>query len=293
MSDDVVIMVADDAYLDHARSLLVNFRRQGEWEGDFCLISPGSCDTTDLERRGISVFHVPDAKWDFMTKFWAFTPYFHRWQRALCVDCDILVQREVQRVFDGLGPRLPAILCNLEDGPTLGALKYWDPNAEAHPELYEAIQARWPHVTERMYNMAFIFYQPSSMRPETMDELRAIHEEFKEANPTNADQMLVNLHLYSRLEDAGKDYFCFFGADYPQNRVRSDWRGWRGDEFPSILHYCRWHAPWVVKHICHSPEPNMEPGGYRNHRLGRICHELYAENLAAFREIFPPISKVP
>jgi len=284
MSDDVIIMVADQNYLDHAKSLLVNFRRQGEWEGDFCLISPGECDTADIERRGIDVFHVPDTEWDFMVKFWAFTPYFQKWKRALCVDIDIMVQRNIQRVFDGLGPRLPAILCNFEDGSILGGLKYWDQQSgdgpDAHPDVYEKMEARFPHINERMFNAAFIFYAPDSMPPETRDELRELNEEFKDANPSSADQMLLNLHLYHRMEEVGKDYFHFFGFDYPENRVVSEGRGWRGDEFPSMLHYTRWQAPWIIK-----DDPAM--GGYLNHRLDRVCHELYAENLAAFEEVFP------
>ena len=287
MPKDVIVMVADEAYAEHCKSLLVNFHRQGDWEGDFCIIAPGdSTWTADLEARGIDVLHVPDSDWDFMVKFYAFTPYFHKWDRALCVDIDIMVQGNIKKIFDGLGPQLPSIMCNVEDGPILGGLKYWDSQAgdgpEAHPEVYERLEARFPHVTERMYNMAFIFYEPASMPPETMDELRAINEEFKEANPTNADQMLVNLHLYSRIKEAGKDYFCFFGFDYPENRIKADSRGWRGDEVPSILHYCRWQAPWIVKEFS-----DPAPGGYLNHRLDRECHELYSENLAAFDEEFP------
>lgn len=287
MSKDVVIMVADENYADHAKSLLVNFRRQGEWKGDFCIIAPGNSEwAADLERRCIAVLHVPDASWDFMVKFHAFTPYFWRWDWALCVDIDIMVQGSVQKIFDELGPMLPSIMCNVEDGPILGGLKYWDEQAgdgpEAHPEVYERLEARFPHVTERMYNMAFIFYEPVSMPPETMTELRLINEEFKEANPTNADQMLVNLHLYSRIKEMTKDYCCFFGFDYPENRIEAESRGWRGDEVPSILHYTRWQAPWIVKELT---DPEM--GGYRNHRLGRVCHELYAENLALFDEEFP------
>lgn len=286
MASDVVIMVADAMYLDHAKYAMVNFRRQGQWTGDFCVISPGACDTSDLERRGIIVLHVPDAQWDFMVKFHAFTEFFHRWERALCVDVDIMVQGPVQKIFDGLGPRLPSMFASLEDGPIIDGLRYWDKTSgegpDAHPEVYTALEAKYPHVTKRMFNMGILFYSPKSMPPSTMAELRAVDREFKKANPTNADQMLVNLHLYDRLVDAPKDYWCFFGCDYPENRVASEFRKWRGDEEPVILHYTRWHAPWIVKRLL-SPEM----GGYRNHRLGRLCHELYAENLAAFPEVFP------
>lgn len=291
---DVITMVADGNYMDHARSILVNCRKQGGWEGEFCVISPESCDVSDFVSRGIDVFRVPDSEWTFMTKFWTFTEYFHKWDRALCIDLDIMVQGPLQKVFDGLGPRLPKILCSIEDTSTLDGFVVWDKQSgegpDAHPEAYERLKQRYPHVTDRMYNAAFIFYEPRSMPTTTRDELLAVNEEFKILNPSNADQMIINLHLYDRLEEAGKDYYCFFGCDYPENQVYSEYRKWRGDEEPVLLHYTRWMAPWIVKHICHSPAPNTEPGGYRNHRLGVICHELYASNLAAFNETFPVIS---
>lgn len=288
MSDDVIIMVADDAYLPHAKSVMVNCRRQGEWEGDFCLLAPEGADNADVERRGISVLRVPHGNWTHLIKFWIFTPYFRKWKRALCIDLDIMVQRNLQRVFDGLGQQLPAILCNLEDGDIIGSWKHWDTaegtGPEAHPELYEKMLARYPHVTQRMFNMAFIFFAPESMPPETIDELQAVAEEFKEANPSNADQMITNLVLYDRMAEATKEYFHFFGFDEPGNRIQAASRNWKGDEFPSLVHYCRWSAPWIVKP---SQAPKTEMGGYRNSRLDRVCHELYAENLAAFEDVFP------
>ena len=286
MTNQVISFVADDSYLDHAKSVMVNCRRQGEWTGDFCMISPAGCAGSDFEARGIHVLRVPDGGWDFMVKFHAFTPYFHQWDQAFCIDLDVMVQGNLQSLFDGLTPRLPSILCHLEDGSILDGLKYWDERSgdgpDAHPEVYREIERRFPHVAEQMFNMAFIFYQPSSMPADTMAQLRALHEEFKVVNPSNADQMLINLHLYHRLAEAGKDFFCFFGSDDLGSRVASEHRGWRGDEVPIILHYTRWHAPWIVK-----PLLDPEMGGYRNTRLNRICHELYAENLAAFEEVFP------
>ncbi len=148
--------------------------------------------------------------------------------------------------------------------------------------MYADLPRRFPHVTKRMFNAAFIFYAPASLPLDIREQLLALNEEFKAINPTNADQMLLNLLLYDRMEEAGKDCITFFGNDDPGGRVASEYRGWRGDEIPAVLHYTRWHAPWVEKRLL-----NPETGGYRNHRLGRICHELYAENLAAFEEVFP------
>lgn len=70
MSNSVIVLVANDAYLPHAKSLMVNCVRQGNWKGDFCLVSAEDCDPGDLERRGIWVMRPPEAKWTMLTKFW-------------------------------------------------------------------------------------------------------------------------------------------------------------------------------------------------------------------------------
>ncbi len=286
MPKHVISFVADDGYLDHARSFLVNCKRQGQWGGDYCMISPENCNNQDIEQRGIFILRVPTDEWNFLVKFHAFTPYFHQWDKALCLDLDMLVQDNLQRVFDELSPKDSECIYGVqEDGDTLGALKRWDTEHEQHEETYKELEAQYPFIREsQMFNAAFLFYTPGNIPTTTKDELFAVHEKYKEVNPSNADQMIINLHLFDRLRLASKNCTCFFGGDYPENRVVSETRGWDGTEVPVILHYTRWHAPWIVKCIC---DDGNEMGGYRNHRLGRLCHELYAENLAAFDTEFP------
>jgi len=291
--NQVICFVADQNYFDHAKYVLVNCKRQGGWKGDFCIITPGG-GASDFQHRGIHVYEVKGS-WDFMVKFHAFTPFFHRWDECLLLDLDIVVQGPLQKVFDGLRSRLPKLLANQEDGDTLSALKHWDEKREEHTDAYLRVQELYPHVTNKMFNMAILFFRPKSLPPDTQERLRQLHEEFKEINPTCADQMLVNLLLYDQLEEAGKDYWTFMGNDWPCNRVKSVGRGWRGDEEPVILHYTRWMAPWIVKY---PPEGDAlkgllalglppETGGYRNHRLNVVCHEFYAECVKAFNEEFP------
>lgn len=301
MSNRVITFVTDANYLNHAKSFMVNCRRQGSWQGDFCMIfSGGGTGCDEIEQRGVNVLRVPEGEWDFMVKFWAFTSYFHRWDECLCVDLDVLVQDDLNLMFDRLAPGLPAILCDQEDGTVLGGLQNWDKEHESHRSVYAELETRFPHVHSQMFNAAFLFYSPASLSENTKDELLKLDKEFRVINPARADQMLLNLYLYARLKRVGKDAICFFGHDYPGNRVPSEGRGWTGNEVPAILHYTRWYAPWIVKqsweskwgmteHQMDAAEQGTPPemGGYRNHRLDRVCHELYAENLAAFEEEFP------
>lgn len=296
----VITFVADANYLPHAKSFMVNCRRQGNWQGDFCLIFSGN-DCSEIEQREIDIFKVPEGQWNFMVKFWAFTSHFHCWDKCLCIDLDMLVQDDLNLMFDRLARNLPAILCDQEDGTILGGLQNWDKEHKSHQDVYTKLKVRFPHVTSQMFNAGFIFYSPATIPKDTRDRLLKLDEEFRVINPARADQMLLNLLLYDRLKPVGKDATCFFGHDYPGNRVPSEGRGWTGDEIPAVLHYTRWYAPWIVKQSWqpqwgmteqqkkelaeHGTQPEM--GGYRNHRLNRICHELYAENLAAFDEEFP------
>ena len=281
---DAIVMVADEGYFDHARSVLVNCKRQGQWDGDYCIIAPASSNADDFTARGIDVFSVPDSDWTFMTKLWVFTDYFRKWDHVFCTDLDVMVQGPLRKVFDGLSPKCPSIMAHMEDLTTMHGLRYWTEQSGGVPNeaMLATLEQRYPHINERMYNMAFLFFAPESIPLDTRDKLLAIHEEFQELNPTAADQMIVNLLLFDQLEEAGKDYFEFFGNDDPGSRVFSEFRKWRGDEYPSVLHYTRWHAPWIVKQDLAPPM-----GGYSNERLNRICHELYAENLAAFEAEFP------
>lgn len=112
-----------------------------------------------------------------------------------------------------------------------------------------------------------------------MEAILAVQEEFKQANPGGYDQQVIGLVLNDRLVRAGKDFFIWWAFDDPGNRVPSQEKGWRGDESPVVLHYWSMYAPWLEK--------TPDAGAYYNHRLGRVCRELYAENLSLFDDTFP------
>jgi|GEM_PF-2308428 len=290
MSDSVIVIMASESYLPHAKSLMVNCVRQGNWKGDFCLLVPKGYDPSDIENRGISVMRAPDGE-ATQIRFWLFSDYFRKWKRLLSIDCDVLVQGDLNDAFDGLMEKLPAIVMDggqqPEDGTVLRNWQYFDDDygrglgPGAHPELYERLKARFPHMDKLTFTMDVMFFSPETISPGTVDALKAIQEEFAEANTGHADQPVINALLHDKMVPMTKDYCCWFAFDEPCNRVAQ--RGWRGDEEPTILHYFSWFAPWLVK--------QEGAGAHYNHRLGRVCHELYAENLAAFEETFPCLAK--
>lgn len=280
MSENVIIIVADDNYLPHAKSLMVNCRRQGGWQGDFCIVMPQDADATQIESRGIRIYRVPDK--GFMAKFWIFSDFFRKWSNAIYLDCDILIQGALSRLLDALRHRRKPIIAALEDGPALLGWKHWDKKTEEHKALYEELDKLFPHIHERMMNTAVLLFQPEEIPADTVKTLGDLQGQYAAANPVDeggTDQQIIHLLLYPLVQEVPDKLFCFWGSDEPQSRVESHFRRWIGNEEPVLLHYCRWYAPWIVK------TPDQE--AYKILRLDRVCHELYAENLTAFEQEFP------
>lgn len=290
MSDSVILFVANHAYFPHVKAAMVGCRRQGNWKGDFALICPTGSDASSLAGRGIDVTYAPESRWAHTVKFRVFSPSFRKWKRVLYLDCDILIQGDLNKLCDDLAKRFPKILCDgtqaLRGSFGTTILQDWEhfdklASGTTHPEVYQRIREKYPHIDQPIYVASAMCFDPSSIPEGTVEALFAVQEDFREANAGECDQEIINLLLYDRLDGMGKDYITWFAFDYPENRVPCPGRAWRGDEEPVILHYWGMYAPWIVK--------QEGAGGYPNHRLGRVCHELYAENLALFEETFPNV----
>lgn len=287
MSDSAIVLVADAKYSEHAKSLMVNCRIEGQWGGDIVLIAPEEFAATDFANRGIPIFHVPDV--GFLTKFWLFGDALRRWGQVLFLDCDVIVQGSLQRAFDALTATelLPAdgkpILADLEDTTAEQSWKVWDKEADDHPAVYTELRREYPWMSLRVWNTAFLLFEPASIPRGTVETLKATQEKYKIANDPakgGTDQQVIHLILHERMREKPDKLFGWWGHDEPQCRVYSEFRHWRGDEVPIALHYGRWYAPWIPK------EPGVD--GYRNLRLGSVpCLDIYRRNLARFEELFP------
>lgn len=279
MSESVLVLVANEAYLPHAKALFANAVRQGAWRGDCALLCPGNTDTSSIEGRGIEIIKAPEPNWTMLIKFRVFGPEFRRWKRLLYLDCDILIQNDLNRACDEMAKRFPAILCDsshtVEGQTVLLNWQYFHKNfggnVERDQPLFDALLAKYPWIAEKpIYCTCAICFAPATIPDGTVERLFALNDEFKSLNPGGMDQAPFVTCLYDQIAGMGKDHCSWFAFDEPGNRTEA---------FPAIIHYWSWFAPWIVKH--------EGAGGHFNTRLGRVAHELYAENLAAFENEFP------
>ncbi len=284
MSNTAIVLAADSNYMDHAKSLMVNCRRQGSWTGDFCFLCPQECDTSDLEARGVVVFRAPEETWVNQVKFHLFDPWWRRYERLLYMDCDVLVQGSLDELFTELTEKPLGIYMDSCHGVTTRQDwehfdKLYGSGMESHPELYEQLKVEFPHIDDPRPSSDVMFFAPEVVPDGTVEKLRDIANRYLEANPNRMDQQVTNLLLHDRLSPLTKDHCTWFAFDDPGNRVPQEAQGWRGDEEPVILHYWNMYAPWLEK--------TPDAGAYLNHRLGRPCREVYLENLSLFNETFP------
>lgn len=279
MNDSVILVIADSRYIPHVKSLMVNCVRQGNWLGDFCLLCPGTCHYSSIVNRGIWIMHANQQHWTNAIKFQIFGPEFQQWKRVLYLDADCIVQGDLNIACEKAASRFPKILCDSQDTTVLQDWVHFDPAPDKHPEIYRKLVEKYPCATKEIRTSDVMFFSPQSIPPGTVEKLTEIQEEFKDINPGSYDQQVMDLALYDQMEPIGKDFCTWFAFDEPCNRVKSETRGWRGDEEPVVLHYWSMYAPWIIK--------PQGAGGHFNYRLNRVVHELYAENLNLFEETFP------
>jgi hypothetical protein len=276
VTECVIILAADEGYMDYARAVFSNCLRQGEWGGSFALIVPKGTDGSDFARRGIFVQEA-DSTDPFYQKYTIFSPYFRRWRVALYVDCDVLVQALLEPLLEEVQEN--RIVADREEFTLEHCFNYW--KAERNAELGKAglpVPQEQRELLERLldtygrayrqYNTALLLFRPADYPMDAMQRTITMHESIKPINThvlRGTDQPVINLTFYEHLWDVRHKFFSYWAHATDQTK---------------IVHYCSGHAPWLEME-----DPGM--GGYMNTKLGRPCNDVYKENLLAFNDLFP------
>ncbi len=274
----VIVLVADENYLPHARSVLVNAKRQGQWRGDYCLILPSDVDAEYFRSRGIYV--LTDDEPRHYRKFALFDQFFnqqyttewdtpeYKWEVVLYLDADVLIQTPLEPLLHEVG--WGTILADREMFSIRHAFTNWaaeeDLSAPEAAALLKSVYEDYgPH--DRQYNTGIMLYHPRTMPTDARERLLAVQKKLEPINThvvNGTDQPIINLAFYEMFERVRGDLFCYY---------RSAW------ERTVVVHYCSGYAPWIDK------TPKM--AAYFNDKLGRPCHDLYLEHLEAFETEFP------
>ncbi len=278
MLTSVLTLVADEAYIPHAKSVMVNARRQGEWKDDFCLILPPEVDAEYFTSRGIYVF--TDSEPTYYRKFALFDQFFnqqyttqwdtpeYKWDTVLYLDADVLIQAPLEPLLHEVGWQ--SILADREMFTLRHAFTNWA-TAEnlSLPASKQLLDWLWDNFDpdQPQFNTGIMLYHPRTIPADARQQLCAMRKKLAPINThvvKGTDQPIINLAFYNMWERVRSDLFCYY---------RSAW------EDTIIIHYCSGYAGWIKK------TPTMD--AYFNDKLNRPAHDIYLENLAAFEDEFP------
>ena len=266
MLNSVIVLAASPEYTPHAKAMMVNCRRQGEWKGDFCVIRPLETAQDDFEQRGIRVLR--DGEETCYRKFALFDPFFKQWDLLLYLDCDMLVQSPLEPLTHEA--EWGTIQADREPFDLMHAFTFFaKPDDLKSDSVLDAFRQLWgSHDPRRkQFNTGALLFHPSTMPANTREELRLTRDRLNAANShcfRGSDQPIINLVLAEQFRKLRSDLVCYWKMAWDQTVV---------------VHTCADYAPWINK------KSNME--AYLNEKLNRPYYDIYQENLAAFETEFP------
>ncbi len=263
----VLVLVADDSYLPHAKSVMVNAKRQGKWKGDYCMVLPSNIDQDYFRKRDIHV--LADDEPRHYRKFAVFDEFFNKWDIVFYLDCDVLIQNPLEPLLHELC--WGEILADKELFTLGHAFTYWaKPEELLLPERKKVFDWLWRKYdcNAQQFNTGVMLYHPRTLPPHARQQLREMREAVAPVNchvVNGTDQPIFNLAFYGRFEKIMRDLVCYWSSAW---------------EKTIVIHTCSGYAPWVDK-----PHPDQD--AYWCDKLKRPMHDIYVENLSLFEKEFP------
>ncbi len=103
---NVLVVLANESYLEHAKHLFVSARSVGGWAGDLCLMKFGDKTQSDdwFIQNNIFIYYIEKGMWGdvpektelLLSKFHIVNPYMKKWDKLLFLDCDIVINGSLQ-----------------------------------------------------------------------------------------------------------------------------------------------------------------------------------------------------
>jgi hypothetical protein len=232
MADHVLVVLADEGYLDPARQIFANVHFDAGWSGDLLLLAQDVPEPrlAPFRERGILV--QPIERWHpeprigrrsstLLSKFQLFSPAFRRWRNVVYVDADMLFDASLERLARVRG------LWAVSDRNDLA----WQFGGGADdPEAWRELCARFDPRAEA-FNTGLLAFSTDLIGDDTVDALHALFARYGRMQ-VNADQSLLNLHFYGRWQRLPDFYAAMRNMPARHFRVRKERFRAIGRHFP-------------------------------------------------------------
>jgi len=242
MDKKVVVLVSDKNYKEHAKSLFVNIKLNGNWDGEYCLITNMEKDDyKEFEDKGIYIKKIETLN-PYYVKFSVFDTFFKKWDKIMYLDCDISINSSLSHITnlenvdmycDGEKITIRDMFTMWYDGGLAEKINGIHFNSNMNQESLNDLDSNFD-VQNYCFNSAFMYFNSSLITDTTVNELENLRERFKKINfhvgmSEGTDQPILNLFFLKKWTQIPNKYVSFVG-DQDSNTI--------------ITHYCRWSAPW-------------------------------------------------
>jgi hypothetical protein len=238
---NVLVLASDVNYLEHTKSLFINAKNEGKWEGDYCLISNNIDDSmlVDFKEMGVYILHVNENQ-PFYAIYHVFNKYFKKWDSVMYMDCDFLIFSDIKslinkenNLFVDIEPfKLHQYLC-----------QGWDDNSkkEALSGLYNKYD-----LDQFGFNSGFMSFGTSIITEDTLNDLFELTEDLSGVNNHNSstnlglgtNQPIINFYFIDNYKIVDDNRFCFWRA-IDNNTITAHFvhldSQWKNDTFSDRL----------------------------------------------------------
>ena len=194
----VFVLISDENYLSHAKSLFYNVKENGEWDGDLCLIANNleNYDLSDFEEFGVHILHRKSEN-KFKINLFIFDFYFTQWDYLVYMDCDFMVFKNINKFLKKYDLNFKGLLIDKEPFKIKDYFcQGWD-YLEKSKEI-EKLNKKY-NVNKFGFNAGYISFNTSIIKTNTLNDLKLLDDEVKDINnhliPTGTDQAIFNLYF--------------------------------------------------------------------------------------------------
>ena len=254
----VLVIISDKNYLEHAKSLFSNVVNEGKWDGDLCLIANNliGYDLSDFEKYGVKILYRNcDNK--FRINLHVFDIYFKQWDYVIYMDCDFMVFKDLNLLFENYDTNFHGLLADVEPFKIKDYLcQGWDFNLKE--QSLKFLESRYD-LNKNGFNAGFFSFNTNVINENTLDDLFFLENEIKDVNnhiiPTGSDQPIFNLFFNNNVDYIKNNNICFCGLI---------------NEETIAAHFCGGDRPWSRTEF--------------SNLFGMSYKDKYTENLNKFYE---------
>jgi hypothetical protein len=253
----VFVIISDNNYLEHSKSLFNSIKEIGEWDGDLCLIANNVNDELleDFNKFGVEIVKKNIDNF-YYANFFIFDTFFKKWDFIFYMDCDFTIFKNVNEIFSEDEMKSKCLYADIEPFKIYDYLCQGYKKNEKDKKL-SSLSNQYD-LNRYGFNAGFLGFNTSLINENTLKDLINLKDNIQEVNnhcTIGSDQPVFNLYFINDFKPI-------------ENKKISFWRG--SDNNTIAQHHCHGEAPWVNNTF--------------SDKLNKTYAENYTHNLNLFYE---------